>query len=146
VAKQQGQCGIPSLSLRLCRRHEGCYHPAHAIRFVGLSAGSPLQDFLGDKAARAGQPCSFRVRTPTFEGICQMVAQDVGIGIVPHTAAVRWRRSMAIQSIKLTDAWATRRLSLGMLQLEALTPHARELVRHLAGSGLVRPWDGFRIR
>ena len=103
--------------------------------FIGLSRGSPLQDFLEDKAARAGHPLSFRVRTPTFEGICHLVAQDVGIGILPQTSAARWRRSMAIQPIKLTDAWATRHLSLCMLQFEALAPHTRELVRHLTGSG-----------
>ena len=103
--------------------------------FVGLNRGSPLQDFIEDKAARAGQPLSFRVRTPTFEGICQLVAQDVGIGILPRTAAIRWRRSMAILPIKLTDAWATRHLSLCMLQYEALAPHTREVVRRLANAG-----------
>ncbi|MDR3669233.1 MAG: LysR family transcriptional regulator [Holophaga sp.] len=100
--------------------------------FVGLSPGSPLQDFLGDKAARAGHPLGFRIRIPTFEGICQLVARDVGIGILPHSAAARWRRSMAIRPVKLTDPWATRRLSLCMLQFEALPGPTRELVRHLA--------------
>ena len=103
--------------------------------FIGLSRGSPLQEFLEDKAARAGHPLSFRARTPTFEGICQMVSQDVGIGILPHTAAGRWRRSMAIQPVRLTDAWASRRLSLCMLQFEALAAHTQDLVRHLTGSG-----------
>ncbi len=103
--------------------------------FIGLSRGSPLQDFVEDKAARAGHPLSFRDRTPTFEGIGPLVAQDVGMGILPQTAAGRWRRSMAIQPIKLTDAWAVRHLSLCMLQFEALAPHTRELVRHLTGSG-----------
>jgi DNA-binding transcriptional LysR family regulator len=100
--------------------------------FVGLSAGSPLQDYLGEHAIRAGHPLSFRVRMRSFEGICQMVAQNVGIGIVPETAARRARRSMAIRSIRLTDRWATRHLSLCMRELEALSPHARRLVERLA--------------
>jgi DNA-binding transcriptional LysR family regulator len=103
-----------------------------AREFVGLSAGSPLQDYLGEHAIRAGRPLSFRVRMRSFEGICEMVAQNVGIGIIPETAARRARRSMAIRSIRLTDRWATRHLSLCMRTLEALSPHARRLVEHLA--------------
>jgi DNA-binding transcriptional LysR family regulator len=100
--------------------------------FVGLSVGSPLQDYLGEHATRAGHPLSFRVRMRSFEGICEMVAQNVGIGIVPETAARRARRSMAIRSIRLTDRWATRHLSLCMRAFEGLSPHARRLVEHLA--------------
>ena len=103
-----------------------------AHEFVGLSVGSPLQDYLGEHAIRAGRPLSFRVRMGSFEGICEMVAQNVGIGVVPETAARRARRSMAIRSIRLTDRWATRHLSLCMRAFEALSPHARRLVEHLA--------------
>ena len=100
--------------------------------FVGLTAGSPLQDYLGEHAIRAGRPLSFRVRMRNFDGICQMVAQNVGIGIVPETAAKRARRSMAIRAIRLTDRWATRRLCLCMRAFQDLSPHARKLVEHLA--------------
>jgi DNA-binding transcriptional LysR family regulator len=99
--------------------------------FVGLSVGSPLQDYLGEHALRSGQPLSFRIRMRTFEGICRMVEHNVGFGIVPETAARKCRRSMAIQSIRLSDAWATRRLSLCMRDIASLSLHARELVEHL---------------
>ncbi|WP_158817086.1 LysR family transcriptional regulator [Methylocapsa sp. S129] len=102
--------------------------------FVGLSAGSPLQDYLGEQAIRAGHPLSFRVRMRTFDGVCRMAAQNVGIGVVPETAARRCRRSMAIRSIRLTNPWATRRLALCVRQLDALPPHARKLVAHLAAA------------
>ncbi|PRD52452.1 DNA-binding transcriptional LysR family regulator [Phyllobacterium myrsinacearum] len=111
--------------------------------FVGLSAGSPLQDYLGDHAARAGHALAFRIRLRTFEGICRMVAQNVGLGIVPETAAKRYRRSMPIHSVRLTDSWATRHLAICARRFEDLHPHARELVEQLAmlapahGSGRV---------
>ncbi len=106
--------------------------------FVGLSAGSPLQDHLGEHAIRAGHPLSLRVRMRTFDGVCRMVEHDVGIGVVPETAARKCRRSMAIRAIRLTDTWATRRLALCIRGLDALPPHARDLVRHLAGPGRAR--------
>jgi DNA-binding transcriptional LysR family regulator len=67
----------------------------------------------------------------TFEGICQMVAHNVGVGIVPEHAARRSRRTMAIRSIRLSDRWATRRLSLCVRDIEALPPLARGLLIHL---------------
>ncbi|QND55206.1 LysR family transcriptional regulator (plasmid) [Phyllobacterium sp. 628] len=102
--------------------------------FIGLSAGSPLQDYLGDHAARAGHPLSYRIRMRTFEGICQMVSHGVGLGIVPETAARKYRKPMAIHSIRLTDNWATRRLAVCVRAFEQLPPHARDLVKHLTGS------------
>ncbi|MBB3455204.1 DNA-binding transcriptional LysR family regulator [Rhizobium sp. BK313] len=100
--------------------------------FVGLTIGSPLQEHIDEHAARAGHPLKFRVRMRTFEGICRMVAQGVGIGIVPETAAKRCRRSMAIRPIPLVDDWATRHLSLCMRAIEELSPFARDLVEHLS--------------
>ncbi|WP_349254295.1 LysR substrate-binding domain-containing protein [Rhizobium sp. CB3171] len=99
--------------------------------FVGLTIGSPLQEHIDEHAARAGHPLKFRVRMRTFEGICRMVAQGVGIGIVPEIAAKKCRRSMPIRSVRLTDDWATRRLLLCMRAIEDLSPFARDLVEHL---------------
>ncbi|WP_204322334.1 hypothetical protein, partial [Streptococcus pneumoniae] len=60
------------------------------------------------------------------------------LGIVPETAASKCQRSMAIRSIRLTDAWATRHLSLCMRGLDQLPLHARELVEHLAAQAGTR--------
>jgi DNA-binding transcriptional LysR family regulator len=105
-----------------------------AYPFVGLSAGSPLQDYLGEHAARAGHAVAFRVRLRTFDAICRMVAHGVGFGIVPETAARRCRRSMSIATVRLTDAWATRHLDVCVRDVDALTPVARELVECLSAS------------
>ena len=58
--------------------------------FIGLSAGSALQDYLGEQALFAGQPFYFRARVRTFDNICSMVEQGAGLGIVPATAAKRY--------------------------------------------------------
>lgn len=99
---------------------------------VGLSIGSPLQEHIEDHAIRSGRPLSYRIRMRTFDGLCRMVEQGVGFGIVPETAAGRCRTYMNIRLVGLTDVWAMRRLSLCLRRGEDLPPHARDLVRHLA--------------
>ena len=107
--------------------------------FVGLARSSALQDHIDEHAARAGYPLAFRVRVRTFEGICRMVAHNVGIGIVPKTVAQRCRRAMAIQTVRLTDRWATRRLMICFRALEELSPLARDLMEYLSPAAQTRP-------
>jgi molybdate transport repressor ModE-like protein len=102
--------------------------------FIGLTAGSALQEHIAGHAVRLGHPLKFRIRVRTFEGICRMVAGNAGIGIVPETAAKRCRRSMALRSAKLSDDWATRRLSLCIRAIDELSPFARDLAEHLSAA------------
>lgn len=101
------------------------------LDFVGLGADSPLQNLVCDQAARIGRRIAFRVRMRTFETLCQLVQQRVGVAIIPQTAAHRCRRTMAIKAIPLSDEWAARRLLLCIRDFDDLSPHARELVNHL---------------
>lgn len=99
--------------------------------FVGLSRGSALQDYLDRHAAQAGQIVDFRVRVRSFDAICRIVEQGVGIGVVPETAARRCAGSMAISAVPLSDAWALRQLVLCVRRYADLPLPARALVDHL---------------
>lgn len=99
--------------------------------FVGLAEGSALQDHIEGQAARIGRRMNFRLRVRSFEGVCRLAAQDVGVGIVPQTAARRCRRTTAIAAVRLTDKWATRHLSICLRPDEDLSPLGRDLVAHL---------------
>jgi DNA-binding transcriptional LysR family regulator len=98
--------------------------------FVGLLSGA-LQTYIDGQATKMGIRLKVRVRMPTFEGICRMVANDVGFGIVPETVARRCRRSMKISSVRLADGWATRHLVVGIRAEGDLAPAARELAEYL---------------
>jgi len=116
---------------RLANRRYLAFRELLDAAFVGLSPGSALQDHLGQQAARAGRALKLRVRVRGFEAVCRMVAEGVGLGIVPETAARRCRRIMAIRAVPLSDAWSLRQLTICVKQLEALPAHARALVEHL---------------
>lgn len=99
--------------------------------FIGLASGA-LQDHIDAQAARLGTRLKMRVRMRTFESICGMAAHGIGLGIVPETAARRFGRSLGIAALRLTDGWATRRLSVCTRSIDELPAPARELFEHLA--------------
>jgi len=103
--------------------------------FVGLARGSALAEHLAWQAARLGRRLAPRIRLRGFDAICRMVEKGVGLAVVPQTAARRARRVMDIRLVRLTDAWALRRLVICVRRLDALPLHARRLVEHLAASG-----------
>jgi len=100
--------------------------------FSGLPQGGALAEHLAAQAARLGRPLRSRLRSRGFDAICRMVERGAGVAVVPETAARRCRRGMAIRALALTDAWALRRLVICVRRLDALPPHARRLVEHLA--------------
>lgn len=104
------------------------------LAHVGLAADA-LQVHLEEQAARIGRKLKVRARVRTFEGLCRMAAHGVGVGVVPETAAQRLRRSLPIASLRLTDGWATRRLSVCCRCEADLAPPARALFDHLQHGG-----------
>jgi molybdate transport repressor ModE-like protein len=99
--------------------------------FVGLAANSALQSYVDQQAQRAGRRLKVRVRLGNFDVICQMVANGIGIAVVPEVAARRWERSMGIRVVTLKDAWAIRHLTACVRSLKSLPPHARRLMDFL---------------
>jgi len=73
----------------------------------------------------------FRARLRDFDAICQMVAADVGVAVVPEAAARRCSRSMPITTVRIRDSWANRKLVICARSFKALPRPAKLLVEHL---------------
>lgn len=99
--------------------------------FVGLSAGSALQDHLDGHARAAGGALMLRVRMPTFDGMAAMVADGVGLGIMPLNAARRCRGRHRYRLRPLADTWARRKLCLCFADANRLSAAMRSLLLHL---------------
>src|SRR6266568_604576 len=99
--------------------------------FVGLTNSTALQIHIAKHAARLGVRLKFRARLRDFDAICQMVAADVGIAVVPETAAKRCARSMPIMMIRIRDPWANRKLAICARSFKTLPRPAKLLVDHL---------------
>src|SRR5688572_933998 len=99
--------------------------------FVGTDRASSLQRFLSEKAERTGRRMKLRVQLRSFDGVCRMVAANVGIGIVPESSAIRSKQTMKLHVIELTDDWALRNLMICVRSLKDLPIYAQELVKQL---------------
>jgi len=99
--------------------------------FVGLTTSTALNHHIAKHAARLGMRFHFRARLRDFDAICQMVAADVGIAVVPEAAARRCARSMAIAIVRIRDPWANRRLVICARSFKAMPRPTKQLVDYL---------------
>lgn len=98
---------------------------------VGLQTGSALDDHLSGHARRLGMRLRYRIRLRSFEAICRMVGQGVGLGIVPRSAVRRHARSARVKAVPLADAWAGRSLVVCVRDVNLLPTYARQLISRL---------------
>lgn len=96
--------------------------------FVGLVQGSALQEHIAHHARRSGRSLSYRVRLRSFDAVCRMVGQGVGVAIVPRAAALRYGRAAGVSRVALADPWAARDLVLCVR--DDLPAYADELVAY----------------
>jgi len=102
-----------------------------ACNFVGLTNATALQAHISGHAARLGMRLHVRARLRDFDAICQMVAADVGVGVVPEAAAKRCARTMGIATVRIRDSWANRKLVICARSFKALPRPAKLLTEHL---------------
>jgi DNA-binding transcriptional LysR family regulator len=107
------------------------FQEAAICNFVGLTNATALQAHISKHAARLGMRLHFRARLRDFDAICQMVAADVGVAVVPEAAARRCARALPIAMVRIRDAWANRRLVICARSFKALPRPAKLLVEHL---------------
>ena len=103
--------------------------------FIGLVEGSALQEHITHHARRLGKRLNYRIRLASFESVCRVVGQGIGVGIVPKAVADRCARSAKVKRVALTDAWAARSLVLCVRHLDKLPAHAQQLVQHVLAAG-----------
>ncbi|WP_313036174.1 LysR family transcriptional regulator [Acinetobacter sp.] len=88
--------------------------------FVGLMQYHSLQQSIETQAKLLGCAIQYRLRLPNFAAIAQVVANGVGIAIMPKRAANRLKSVYPFQQIELTGDWANRKLLLAAKNFDAL--------------------------
>lgn len=110
--------------------------------FVGLNRGSSLLELTSRAAERAGLPLRLCIQVRSFDAMCQMIAANLGIGVLPLEACQAQIGAMGLRAIVLTDDWARRRLLLGTAEGRPLSAAAELLRTHLrARSGALHADD-----
>jgi len=99
--------------------------------FVGLNRGSSLLELTSRAATDAGRPLRLRVQVRSFDAMSQMIAARLGVGVLPLAACQEVLGPRKLKAVRLTDAWAHRRLLLGYSAERPLSAAARVMVEHL---------------
>ena len=96
-----------------------------------MHCGSTLQSFLAQLTNSLGKPLKLRIQLSSFEAMCRMIGADVGVGIVPESAARRNQAGMGIALVELTDAWSVRERYILVRNRETLPRYAESLIETL---------------
>lgn len=96
---------------------------------IGLHSGSTLQAFIDDKFIQSGVIASHRIRVFGFDAMCKLIEGNVGIGIVPESATLHLKQSMDIETIYLSEKWATRERNIIIKDRTSLLPVATSLIK-----------------
>ena len=115
----------------LARRKSTPFSDCLAHDFVGLNRGSSLFEVTTRAAADAGHPLRHRVQVRSFDAMCQMIAAHLGVGVLPLAACQQMLAPRGLKAVRLTDAWAQRRLMMGYATDQPLSAAARLMVEQL---------------
>jgi DNA-binding transcriptional LysR family regulator len=95
---------------------------------IGLHESSAIHAFLRQVCDGLHRRLPLRIQVGNFEAACRMIEANVGVGILPESAARRHAQTMAIRIVALKDEWSLRALLICMRKLDALPGFARDLV------------------
>lgn len=112
----------------LCGSQRITFAETLEYQHIGLHDGSTLQHFLDRIASESGRALKLRIQVRGFEAMCRMVEANVGIAILPESAALRHSQTMQLTLLELSEEWAIRERSIVVQKFDALPLYARELV------------------
>ena len=72
-----------------------------------------------------------RIQVRSYDAMCQMIAVNLGIGVLPYQACAPQIQAMHLKAIRLEDAWAKRSLLLATKQDGQQSPASALLCQHL---------------
>jgi DNA-binding transcriptional LysR family regulator len=99
--------------------------------FVGLNRGSSLLELTSRSAEKLGRQMRLRIQVRSYDAMCQMIAVNLGIGVLPLQACLAQIQAMNLEVVKLKDVWAQRKLLLAIKIGANLSPSANLLREHL---------------
>jgi DNA-binding transcriptional LysR family regulator len=80
--------------------------------FVALDVGTAVHRLLVEKAREEGAVLRLRVQVRSFEVMCQMVSQRLGIGVLPEAALRPLAEALGLRLIWLDEPWARRDIDI----------------------------------
>lgn len=95
---------------------------------ISFREGSTLFDLMTAQVERLGRNFPMRIQVSSYEAICRMIETGVGVGVIPESAAARYRDTMRLVTVPLEEPWAIRERSLLVRELDAMPGCVKELI------------------
>lgn len=102
--------------------------------FVALDVGTAVHRVVTEQARERGRVLRVRVQVRSFEVMCQMVRQGLGIGILPEAALRPLAEALGLRLIGLAENWARRDIDICVPHAETLDPPTTRLLAALRAS------------
>lgn len=118
----------------LSRRRELDYADILDEDLVALESGTATHRLLSSRALELGRPMKVRVQVRSFEVMCLMIGQGLGIGILPELAARPLADALNIRLVKLAESWAQREYAICVRTREAVEAPSSRLIAFLTSS------------
>lgn len=99
--------------------------------FVGSHTDSAIKTLLVLAASKLNLNLNIKMQVAGFDALSVMVAYGLGIGILPKQCAELFLPSLDIVTIPIEEEWASRKICLGVRDMDSLSPAARLLANHL---------------
>jgi DNA-binding transcriptional LysR family regulator len=103
--------------------------------FVGLNRGSSLLELTSREAERLNKQMRLRIQVRSYDAMCQMIAVNLGVGVLPLQACAPQIKAMDLKVIRLEDGWAKRKLLLAIKSDGYQSPACALLSQHLIEHG-----------
>jgi len=101
--------------------------------FVGLNRGSSLLELTSRSAEKLGKQMNLRIQVRSYDAMCQMIAVNLGIGVLPFQACAAQIKAMGLKVVQLEDTWAKRNLLVATKAGINHSPATILLSQHLVG-------------
>ena len=119
---------------RLARHKRLRFEQVLGEPFVGLAGRSALQDMIEGHAEAAGGRLQIRIRLKTFDAVCEVVSQGIGVAILPLSSALRNQERFDFSVLELDDAWTSRWHCACFRDWDELSSPMQSLLTHLQTS------------
>jgi DNA-binding transcriptional LysR family regulator len=118
----------------LASRASAAFDDILSEELVSLDSGTAVYRLVSRQAREAGRYLKIRVQVRSFEVMCQMIGQGLGIGILPEHAARPLAAALGLAILRLEEPWAERAFEICVRSVAALDAPARRLLEALQAS------------
>ncbi|MFK0033602.1 LysR family transcriptional regulator [Pseudomonas monteilii] len=115
----------------LAHRERVTFKEVLAHEMVGPHLDSSMHTLLTAEAAKLDMTPQLRIRVSSFDCMCRMVSNGLGIAVLPRSVISQYLRSHKLKAVTLDEPWAKRTLLLVVKKYDAASATLKTFIDHL---------------